>query len=156
MVDSISYKNVSRVLNTWELANQKYGSREELGNNILFHMFRADPESKTVFGFKATQNVEDNPLLRMGVLVHGTRIFSMIDEVLGLLGPDCEALSEFLETLGERHARHKVKKSYFFLMSDAVRESLSNIIGDEFSTEDDKAWRVVLEAISNDIVKGMK
>ena len=93
MVDSISYKNVSRVFNTWELANQKYGSREELGNNILFHMFRADPESKTVFGFKATQNVEDNPLLRMGVLVHGTRIFSMIDEVLGLLGPDCEALS---------------------------------------------------------------
>ena len=41
-------------------------------------------------------------------------------------------------------------------MSDAVRETLSNIIGAEFSTEDDKAWRIVLEAISNDIVKGMK
>ena len=116
MVDAISYKHVSRVLSTWELANQKYGSREELGLEILFHVFKADPESKTVFGFKPNQNIADNPLLRMGVFVHGTRIVGMIDQVLGLLGPDSDSLIEFLATLGERHTRHHVKKSYFILM----------------------------------------
>ena len=156
MVDAISYKHVSRVLSTWELANQKYGSREELGLEILLHVFHADPESKTVFGFKPNQNIADNPLLRMGVFVHGTRIVGMIDQVLGLLGPDSDSLIEFLATLGERHTRHHVKKSYFILMSDAIRASLSNIIGDGFTPDDDTAWKQVLDAMCDDITKNMK
>jgi hemoglobin-like flavoprotein len=155
MDQNISYKVVSRVLNSWELASQKYGSREEIGIEILLNVFRSEPETKTLFGFQAHQNIEDNPMLRMGVMVHGVRIFSMIDQVLSIMGPDMDSLIEFLDTLGERHTRHGVKKAYFVLLSDAVRASLSSILGDAFGPDDDMAWKELLQMLSTNITKNM-
>jgi hemoglobin-like flavoprotein len=152
----LSYKVVSRVLSSWELAIQKHGSREQMGMEILFHMFRHDPQTKVVFGFQPHQKIEENTMLRMGVVVHGVRIFSMLDQVLSLMGPDMETLVEFLETLGERHTNLGVKKEYFLMLSDAVRESLAEMLGDAFSPQDDTAWKDLLSMMTVNITKNMK
>jgi hemoglobin-like flavoprotein len=152
----ISYKLISRVLSSWELAIQKHGSREHLGMEILFHMFRQEPQIKTVFGFQPHQNLETNSMLRMGVVVHGVRIFEMLDQVLSLVGPDVETLVEFLETLGERHTNLGVKKEYFLMLSDAVRASLAEMLGDAFGPQDDTAWKELLFMMSKHITKNMK
>ena len=155
MDEAISYKVVQRVLTSWELASQKYSSREEIGMSVLLCMFRTKPETKLVFGFTLKQNVEENPMLKMGAMIHGTRIYSMLEQVLNLVGPDMETLVEFLETLGERHSRLGVKQKYFTYLSDSVREVLATILGDKYTSDDDAAWKAILEFWATTITKGM-
>jgi hypothetical protein len=129
MVNDMSYQTISRVLASWDLARQRFGCEEKVGIEILFRLFRMEPETKVVFGFKPTQDIENHPMLRMGVLVHGAHIVKMLDGVLALLGPDAEMLEEILGQLGQRHQRHGVKTEYFSLLGDAIRETLASIIG---------------------------
>ena len=156
MDEVISYKVVQRVLTSWELASQKYSSPEEIGMQVLFCMFRTKAETKLVFGFTAKQNVEENPMLKMGAMIHGTRIYSMLNQALNLVGPDMETLTEFLETLGERHSRLGVKKKYFTYLCDGVREVLATILGDKYSPDDDDAWKKILEFLSASITKNFE
>lgn len=155
MVNDISYKTISRVLKSWELARQRFGSEEKVGTEILLRLFRAEPEAKEVFGFKLTQDIENHPMLRMGVLVHGAHVVKMLDGVLSLLGPDVEMLEEILSQLGRRHLMHGVKKEYFPLLGNAIREAISLIIGDNYTDEDDLAWKEVFNELSTEIVKAM-
>jgi hemoglobin-like flavoprotein len=153
MVHDISYQSVSQVLESWELARQKHGSEEELGRKILLNLFRADPAIKEVFGFQRKQDIESNPMLLMGVMVHGTGMVAMLDSVLALLGPDTELLEEVLGSLGKRHQRYGVEKEYFVLMGAAIRDAISDIFGDLYSDADDKAWKEVFDAMSSEIVR---
>lgn len=94
-------------------------------------------------------------MLRMGVLIHGAHIVKMMDIVLSLLGPDVEMLEEILGQLGQRHQMRGVKKEYFPLLGDAIRETLSLMIGDKYTDEDDAAWKEVYDALSAEIVKAI-
>ena len=155
MVNYMSYTSISKVIASWELARQKFGCDEKIGTDILFIIFRVEPETKAVFGFRPTQDVENHPMLRMGVLVHGMSLVKMLDSVLALLGPDIEMLEEILGQLGQRHQKHGVKKEYFPLLGDAIRETLSSIIGDKFTDSDDAAWKEVFGELAAEIVNGM-
>jgi hemoglobin-like flavoprotein len=156
MNDAICYKVVQRVLTSWELASQKYSNREEIGMQVLLCMFRTEPETKAVFGFTPKQNVEGNPMLKMGAMIHGIRIYSMLDQALSLVGPDIETLVEFLETLGERHARLGVRKKYFTHFCDSVREVLATLLDDKYTVDDDTAWKVLLEFLAAEISKSIE
>ena len=122
---------------------------------VLLCMFRTKPETKTVFGFTPEQNVEGNPMLKMGAMIHGTRIYSMLQQALSMVGPDMDTLVEFLETLGERHSRVGVKKIYFTHLCDGVRETLAIILGDKYTSNDDAAWKEILEFLAATITKKM-
>ena len=156
MDTTICYKVVHSVLSSWELASQKYSSPEEIGMQVLLCMFRTKPETKTVFGFTPEQNVEENPMLKMGAIIHGTRVYSMLNQALSMVGPDMETLVEFLETLGERHARVGVKKKYFTHLCDGVRETLATILEEKYTSDDDAAWKEVLEFLAGSITKKME
>ena len=156
MDTTICYKVVHSVLSSWELASQKYSSPEEIGMQVLLCMFRTKPETKTVFGFTPEQNVEGNPMLKMGAMIHGSRIYSMLNQALSMVGPDMETLVEFLETLGERHARVGVKKKYFTHLCDGVRETLATILEEKYTSDDDAAWKEVLEFLAGSITKKME
>jgi hemoglobin-like flavoprotein len=155
MEEVISYKVLQRILSSWELASQKYGSREQIGLDVLLYLFRIDPTAKSVFGFTEHQNVEGNTMLRMGAFVHGTRIYSMLDQMISFVGPDTEILLEFLETLGERHKRLGVRKEHFTVLADGVRTALANTLGDAYSPEYDSAWKEFLGTTIDCIVKNM-
>lgn len=148
----LSYPSISKVIESWELARQKYGSEEEVGTQILLNLFRAEPAAKTVFGFKPNQDVENHPLLRMGVLVHGARIVEMLDGVLMLLGPDTELLEDMLGQLGQLQQIHRVKKEYFCLLGNAVRATLSAIMEDSYTDDIDAAWEDVVGALAAEII----
>lgn len=155
MVNHINYQSIFMVIESWELARQKYGCEEEVGTAILLNLFRAAPGAKAVFGFKPNENIEDHPRRRIAMLVHGAQIVQMMDGVLMLLGPDVELLEKILGKLGRRHERHGVKKEYFPLLGDAIRETLASINGDNFTDEADAAWKEVFGELSAEIVKSM-
>jgi hemoglobin-like flavoprotein len=157
MVDLISYQSISNVIACWESANQKYSSREEIGNAILLQLFEISPETKVIFGFQQKQeNIEKHPMLRMGLMVHGLRIVQMIDEVLNWLGPDMDVLHSILSDLGKRHERYGVKKEHFVHMGEAIRGALSKILDAKHYTKDiDLAWKEIFDKFSLAIVQSM-
>ena len=155
MVKHMNYNDISKVLDSWERARQKYGSDEEVGTEIILNLFRLDKTTKTVFGFKENQNIESSPLLRMGVLVHATRIIHMLDCVISLLGPDTDTLEEILSQLGERHKKHGVKKEHFGMLVKAVCQALGDIIGAEWTDETHNAWKVIFGDVAEVIGDSM-
>lgn len=140
MVKEMSYGAIAKVIDSWELARQKHGCEEEVGTEIVLNLFRLDPTIKQVFGFQAKQNIESNPLLKMGVLVHASRIMQMMDCIISLLGPDIDTLEEVLSQLGERHKKQGIQKEHFAVMGPAVCQSLGDILGDDFTEEARTVW----------------
>jgi hemoglobin-like flavoprotein len=143
----------------WEHANQKFSSREEIGNAILLELFEIEPATKIVFGYQpnSRQDIKSHPVLRMGLMVHGQRIVQMIDQVLDVLGPDTDVLKEILADVGQRHQRKGVQKEHFVHMGSAIRGALSKILEPEnYSAEVDMAWKDIFDKLSQTIVQSME
>jgi neuroglobin len=154
-VQNLSFTSIATVMDSWELARQKHACAEEIGSEILFCLFRLEPNTKCVFGFTANQAIETNPLLRMGVLVHATRIVAMLDSILSLLGPDLDMVQEVLGGLGERHKRHGVQKEFFVLLVDALCLALHDILGEAWTDATRQAWREVFGDMAAVIAESM-
>jgi hemoglobin-like flavoprotein len=150
-VQNLSFTSIATVMDSWELARQKHACAEEIGSEILFCLFRLEPNTKCVFGFTANQAIETNPLLRMGVLVHATRIVAMLDSILSLL----DMVQEVLGGLGERHKRHGVQKEFFVLLVDALCLALHDILGDAWTDATRQAWREVFGDMAAVIAESM-
>lgn len=159
-LEDISYGTISKVMQAWEQGRQRFACSEEVGIEILLKLFRLDPTTKQVFGFKEGQDIDQalrtNPLIRMGVLVHAENLIKNIDSVVALLGPDVDLLEELLTEQGARHKRLGVRPTQIPFMGDACREALSEIFpNDVWTTEMDKAWQDLFREISNIMIKAM-
>jgi len=155
-LDDISYRTIAIVMDSWELARQKFACEEEVGMQILFKLFKLDPSTKQVFGFKETQDIEGNPMLRMGALIHAASIIRMLDSILALVGPDIETLEVLLAEQGERHTRLGVKASHIPIFGDACRQALSEIIEEgKFTDAMGKAWQDLFSELSAEMLKSM-
>jgi hemoglobin-like flavoprotein len=155
MAEAISYQWISNVLSSWEHANQKYSCREDIGNTILQELFEVEPETKLVFGFQSHQtNIAANPMVRMGLIVHGLRIVNMIDQILYLMGPDTDALNEIIQEEARRHRKHGVKKEHFAHIGTAIRRALSKILDDGvYTTAVDNSWKEIFDILSAIIIQ---
>ena len=156
MTEEINYLSISNVLSCWELANQKYSCREDIGNTILQELFVVAPETKLIFGLQPNQSsgMVVNPMLRMGLMLHGLRIVHMIDQILDMMGPDTDVLNEILLEQARRHQKHGVKKEHFAHMGTAIRGALSKNLDDNVYTADvDKSWKEMFDILSVTIVQ---
>ena len=155
-LDDINFKQISMVMESWELCAQRFSCREEVGLQILLELFQMDPSIKLVFGFQPKQDVGKNPLLRMGALVHGVNIVKMIDSLLGLIGPDTELLAILLAEQGERHARLGVKATHVPLLGQACKKVIRTLVPEnEWKVEFDAAWTDVFHEVSSEMIKTM-
>lgn len=68
-------------------------------------------------------------------------------------GPDIELLTEILLKLGQKHVRYGVQPEMFPLMGDALVETLSECLGEEFTKETKDAWKETYVEISSDMLK---
>ena len=156
MTEEINYLSISNVLSCWELANQKYSCREDIGNTILQELFVVAPETKLIFGLQPNQSSDMvvNPMLRMGLMLHGLRIVHMIDQILDMMGPDTDVLNDILQEQARRHQKHGVKKEHFAHMGTAIRGALSKILDDNvYTAEVDKSWKEMFDILSVTIVQ---
>jgi hypothetical protein len=157
MLQQVKYQRFSLVLESWEAAKQRHSCAEEIGLAILLELFHTDESAQSVFGFQAKnlQQIESNPLLRMGLLVHGNSLVKMFDGVLGLLGPDLDCAEEMLQQCAKRHVKFGVKPKHFGSLNVAVRQSLKRLMGLAYTTEMDEAWNEVLTETSKTIIRAM-
>jgi hemoglobin-like flavoprotein len=155
MLQDLGYTSIAKVLESWELSRQKYGSVEESGMMIMLNLFNRAPETKVIFGFQENDEIETSPKLRMRLMVHGTAMFRFLDSILALLGPDTDTIADVMAGLGKRHEKLGVKKEHFPLLGLAIRDSLSKIMVGTWTPSIDEAWKDVFDELSEVMVKEM-
>jgi len=80
----------------------------------------------------------------------------MIEKTIQLLGEDDEALEEILCALGQRHVAFGVSPAHFPYMTKALIHMLKEMMGDDFSKQDEKAFEHVMALLIADMVKGQR
>lgn len=90
-------------------------------------------------------------------VAHAKRFIEMIDKALNMLGPTTELLSEILIDMGAKHARYGVKAEYFPTMGRALIDAVGASLGEDvFTTEIKESWIEVYNALSHDMIKGLR
>jgi hypothetical protein len=135
-----------------------YSCREDIGNTILLELFQIAPDTKEVFGFSnqsdpmIKNNIKrSNPILQMGLMVHGLQIVTMIDQILDLLGPDTDILHDVLQeqVLIRQHETYGMKVEYFLHhMGIAIRNAFLKLLDRHaYTTEVDQSWKELFDVL---------
>jgi hemoglobin-like flavoprotein len=77
----------------------------------------------------------------------------MFDQALKMLGPDGTLLEEKIKELGAKHVQYGVRAEMFPIMGKGLVAMLEEQLGDAFTDEVRKAWRLVFGAISEDLMR---
>lgn len=110
-----------------------------------------------LFGFPADIDPHSDALLksiRFGV--HAEFLIEMIEKTINLLGEDDETLEEVLTSLGQRHVAFGVAPQHLPYMTKALIHMLKEMMGDDFSKDDEKAFDHVMALLIADMVKGQR
>lgn len=78
----------------------------------------------------------------------------MIEKAVGMLGQDDATLTETLLELGRKHVTYGVRPEYFPFMTKAIIKMMKEMLGGEFTAEDEEAWKDILSLFIADIVRG--
>jgi len=103
-------------------------------------MIESDPSVKEIFGVP-----DNNYETTIKFKNHGKVLYNMMDTAVDLLGPELETLKEDLIEQGEKHARFGVDPASLNVMVNSVEAVLEEVLGDQFTEHDRKAWREVDE-----------
>ena len=118
-------------------------------------LFELCPESKLLFGFPLSIDPKSDTLVQNErFLKHANFLLSMIGKSVGFLGEDDEQLTKILLELGKKHLVYGVKPDYFPHMTKAITMMLKEMLGGEFTDDDQKAWEEILAILIADLVKG--
>ena len=155
MIQYCSFKSIDIVLSTWEIARQQESCEEELGINFLIALFAAYPQTKRIFGFAPNQDVANNPLLRIGVLVHARRVIDLFNDLISMIGPDLEDLEGTLVELACVLAKSNIDPKNVKDASMTIKETLSGCFGNRWDQQYDEAWDELLSKVSDLVVSFM-
>ena len=112
-----------------------------------------EPRASSAFGLPRQFNTRAvQGLAKMAMLVHSKRILSMVDNAIGLIGPDHEFLTELLKSTGKRHAQAGVKVQFIPFMGKAVIRSLKEFMGNQWSDKLEYSWEIVMDELCEDVI----
>lgn len=121
-----------------------------------FRLFELEPDSKVIFGFSASADVESELSKTPRFVKHAKYFILMIDKALGMLGPDIDLLTEIMLDLGVKHVSYGVKPEYFPSMGRALIHSMQEQLGSRFTEETKDTWVEVYGALSYDMIRAQK
>eukprot|EP00339_Tiarina_fusa_P021707 CAMPEP_0117047462 /NCGR_PEP_ID=MMETSP0472-20121206/32804_1 /TAXON_ID=693140 ORGANISM="Tiarina fusus, Strain LIS" /NCGR_SAMPLE_ID=MMETSP0472 /ASSEMBLY_ACC=CAM_ASM_000603 /LENGTH=651 /DNA_ID=CAMNT_0004760179 /DNA_START=106 /DNA_END=2061 /DNA_ORIENTATION=- len=143
------------VVQSWSKLTKILGYEKKGGILLFQHLFESCPESKLLFGFPLTIDPKSDALLEnQRFLTHATFLLTMIEKTVGLLGEADDELTETLLKLGKKHFTYGVRPEYFPFMTQAIIKMLKEMIGGEFTEEEQKAWEDILGVLIADMVRG--
>ena len=125
--------------------------------SLFESLFVILPETKVLFGFPANVDPQSDALLksvRFGV--HAEFLIEMIEKTVQILGEDDETLEDILFSLGQRHVAFGVTPEHFPFMTKALIHMLKEMMAEDFSKEDEKAFENVMALLIADMVKGQR
>ncbi|XP_046849134.1 cytoglobin-2-like [Xenia sp. Carnegie-2017] len=144
-------KHVQNVEETWVLVK-----KDLVGNGavFLFRFIGQNPEIKDLFSFGPNFDIEkdnhDHPELRKQAAV----LMKMIDYAVRCLH-DLTNLTPKLKALGKKHyVKYNVKPEYFKPAIPPLMWTLEKGLGNIFTREVEKSWRVIFGIVLDVMIEG--
>lgn len=110
-----------------------------------------------MFGFPESVDPQSDELLKSSRFgFHAEFLVDMIEKVVKMLGTDDESMEETLLKLGQKHVAFGVTGDMFPYMTKALIHMLHEMLGDEFTDADQKAFEHVMFILIADMVKGQR
>lgn len=158
MVVDMSYHTVDNVISTWELIRRIPDFKKVVGVQLFQKLFILEPEIQLVFGIpKSLDPRSDEILQNQRFVKHAQYFIEMIDNALGMLGPDIELLTEIMVELGKKHGKYGVKPEYFPIMGRALLQTIAeNLREDQFTEAIRADWLEIYSALSYDMIRARK
>lgn len=151
---------VSRDSHGWELLGHRTFVEVTDVSSVLARisfksLFRVCPEAQVLFGFPLDMYPDPRELLGSHRFsMHAMFLMEMIDSTISIMGKDNDKLAETLTNLGRKHATYGVKPEMFPFMTDSIIHMMKHHLdSDQFTTDDEKAWKLVFGALIEDIVE---
>jgi hemoglobin-like flavoprotein len=88
--------------------------------------------------------------------LHSSFLVEMVEKTIGMLGQDDTSLEISLIELGQRHVSFGVKGEYFPYMTRALINMLKELLGSDFTKDDESAFDVVMAMLIADMVRGQR
>jgi hemoglobin-like flavoprotein len=79
-----------------------------------------DPSAQAVFSFGKETELNEEFFASPQLAKHASFFIQMIEQAIGLLGPNIELLTDILIELGEKHATFGVKDSHYPAMGETL------------------------------------
>ena len=120
-------------------------------------LFEACPQVKVLFGFPIDVDPRSDALLKSKrFALHASFLVEMIEKTVQMLGDDNETLTKNLTELGQKHVSFGVSPDYFPYMTDSLIVMLKEMLGDEFTADDQACFENVMAVLIADMVRGQR
>lgn len=116
-------------------------------------LFEKCGKAKPMFGYDLEADVDDEFLADPRFVAHAVKLIGMFDTALHMIGPDGILLAAKIQELGDKHVQYGVRAEMFPIMGKGLFAMLEEQLGDLFTEDVAKAWRLVFGAISQDLMK---
>ena len=113
------------------------------------------PEVKVLFGFPADVDPKSETLLKSARFsLHSQFLLSMVEKTIQLLGEDNQTMADNLHVLGKKHVSFGVTPEMLPSMTDALMAMLKEMLGDNFTSDQQDSFENVMSLMIADMVKG--
>ena len=128
------------------------------GGIVLFqNLFDLCPETKPLFGFPLDVDPQSEELIKSPRFsLHSQFLINMLEKTIKMLGDDNETLAKNLLELGKKHVSFGVTGEMFPYMTDSLIAMLNEMLGKEFTPDDQESFENVMSLMIADLVKGQR
>ena len=129
------------------------GVAETAGVLLFRHIFRIAPQALALFSFKdcAGGNVCDELFENKVLRKHAAKVVLTVDKAVGLL-KKLDKLIPILVDLGKTHVNYGVEPAHYEVVGEALLATLSDALGDGYTTEVHEAWAAVWDIVKTTMI----
>ena len=85
---------------------------------------------------------------------HMKGVISFVNTAVGMLQPDLDGVVAVLKDLGKKHKRYGVLEVHYPIVGEALIGTLSDALGDAFTSDVKDAWVELYGVISSTMIAG--
>jgi hypothetical protein len=153
--DAALDNTIAVVQGTWGEIKQSLGANapETAGILLFRHIFRIAPQALALFPFKdcAGGNVCDELFEDATLRKHAAKVVMTVDKAVGSL-KKLDKLIPVLVNLGKKHVGYGVEPAHYDVVGEALLATLSDALGDGYTTEVHEAWAAVYDIIKTTMI----
>ena len=93
------------------------------------------------------------PLFHTSIELQGRKLMEALEFTLATLDKPAE-LVPVLEAMGRRHVTYGTRDEHYTTMVEAMMRTLEEVLGPEFTSESETAWRIAFGFICDVMIRG--
>ncbi len=145
----------SKVVESWGVVKAIPNYEEFVGELLFRKIFTFAPQVHGMFRFaKDFEPMSEELFASERFKEHARGVVRTIGKAVSMLGPDLDPLIKILHDLGRLHGRYGALPAHYAVVGRALIETLSEVLGDQFTNELKTSWARVYDIVSAAMIEG--